>query len=88
MIVISIDPNQDGSHDIQVYSADVPPVTGFAVIPDGMELPDTFPFVGVEAENGTVTRLTPGVVPEPPEPTPEPTPAVSVEDVVKSMLGG
>lgn len=47
---------------------------GWAEIPEGMEIPSTWPFVGVAAVDGIVTELTAGTVPDPePEPTPEPT---------------
>ena len=48
---------------------------GWAVVPEEMEIPETFPFVNIEAEDGVVTSMTAGTVPEPePEPEPEPGP--------------
>lgn len=52
---------------------------GWAVIPEGIKIPETFPFVNVEAENGVVTALTAGVVP--PDPEPEPVPPTTDERV-------
>lgn len=47
---------------------------GWAEVPSSIEIPDTFPFVNLTVENGVVTSMTAGVVPEPePEPEPEPT---------------
>lgn len=31
---------------------------GWAVIPEGMEIPSTFPFVNITVENGIVTAMT------------------------------
>lgn len=85
MTIIKIQAETDGSHEFQSYSMPIEPMEGWAVIPEGMEVPESFPFVGVEAQDGVVTRLTPGVVPEP---DPEPEGTVSTEDVLKSILGG
>lgn len=74
MHIIKIQPNGNGGHNSQTSTATVVP-DGWAVIPEDMEIPETFPFVGVEATNGVVTALTPGTVPEP-QLEPEPTPAV------------
>lgn len=47
---------------------------GWAIIPDDMEVPDTFPFVDITVQGGVVTAMTAGETPEPvPEPVPEPT---------------
>ena len=45
-----------------------------------MEIPDTFPFVGIEVEGQVVTVMTPSVVPEP-EPMPETEPSAE-EDLM------
>lgn len=74
MQIIEIAPQSNGAHRNQTVNGTVTPPDGWAIIPDGMEIPDSFPFVGVEAENGVVTALTPGEAPEPtPDPEPEPT---------------
>lgn len=85
MTIIKIQGDIDGSHEYQIYSRPVKPMEGWAIIPEGMEVPESFPFVGVDAEGGVVTRLTPGTAPKP-EPEPEET--VSTEDILKSILGG
>lgn len=71
MTIIEICALPNGAHRNQTGSIPVIP-SGWAAIPDGMEMPDTFPFVDVTAENGVVTGMTAGVVPEP-EPEHEPT---------------
>lgn len=75
MTMLEIAALDNGAHNNQTYHGVLP--DGWAVIPNGMEC-ENFPFGEVEAEeiNGiiTVTKWTPGVIPEPePEPEPEPT---------------
>lgn len=74
MIILEIAAMENGGHKNQSVSWDeinvlslLPP--GWAYVPKDMPIPDTFPFVNVEAEDGVVTNMTPGVVP-PPEPDP------------------
>lgn len=85
MQIVEIAPQSNGAHRNQTVNGTVTPPEGWAVIPDGIEIPDSFPFVGVETENGVVTALTPGKIPKP---TPEPEPEPTMEDIVKTMLGG
>lgn len=76
MRLIEIATLENGAHNNQKFGAGGPnytPPTGWAVIPEDMPIPDTFPFVDIEVENGVVTAMTAGVVPEP-EPVPEPPP--------------
>lgn len=75
MVIIEIKALENGAHRNQTVMGSVPPPDGWAVIPEDMEIPETFPFVGVEATNGVVTALTPGTVPEP-QPESEPMPTV------------
>ena len=75
MTIIEIKALENGAHRNQMVTGMMSPPDGWAVIPEDMEIPDTFPFMGVEATNGVVTALTPGTVPEP---EPKPAPAVSV----------
>jgi hypothetical protein len=82
--MIEITALDNGAHRNQTYPGRLP--EGWAVIPDDMEIPDTFPFVNIEVEEiegvMTVTRMTAGVVPEPPlEPEREP----SVEERVATL---
>ena len=73
MTIIEISTLENGAHRNQTGNMCTIP-DGWAVIPDGMET-ENFPFGDVTAEeiNGvmTVTRWTPGEIPEP-EPEPEP----------------
>lgn len=74
MIIIELTPLKNGAHRNQTTSGLLSVPNGWAVIPEDMEVPETFPFVSVEAINGVVTALTPGTVPDPqPEPAPAPT---------------
>jgi hypothetical protein len=65
MIIIELAPLKNGAHRNQTTSGLLPVPNGWAVIPKEMALPETFPFVGVEAQAGIVTALTPGTVPKP-----------------------
>ena len=86
MNMIEIIALDNGAHRNQTYHGVLP--EGWAIIPDDMEIPDTFPFVDVTAEDidgvMTVTGMTAGVVPEPaPEPEREPT----TDEILNAMLG-
>lgn len=73
MTIVEIAALENGAHRNQTGAFAVIP-DGWAAIPVGMIIPETFPFVEVTAESGVVTSLTAGAVPEPePAPTPEPT---------------
>lgn len=69
MNIIELSALPNGAHRNMDSSALSAPPEGWAMIPEEMELPDTYPFVGVEAEEidgvMTVTALTPGTMPEP-----------------------
>lgn len=87
MRLIEIQALDNGAHANQTSEGIVPVPDGWAVIPDDMVC-ENFPFGEVEVEeiNGimTVTKWTPGVLPEPePEPEPEPT----TDDILNAMLG-
>lgn len=79
MLIIEIAAQSNGAHRNQTGTFRTIP-EGWAEVPSSIEIPDTFPFVNIEAEDGVVTSMTAGVVPEPePEPTPEPTQLDRVE---------
>ena len=85
MQIIEIAAQENGAHRNQIgtFRNGVP--DGWAMIPDGFKIPDTFPFVEIEVKGGIVTSMTAGVVPEPePQPDPEPT----LEERVKTMETG
>lgn len=75
MLIIEIQPQENGAHRNQSPSGTISPIPdGWAVVPSALKIPDTFPFVNIEVDGQTVTSMTAGVVPEPePEPTPAPT---------------
>ena len=73
MRIIEIIALSNGAHRNQTGTFSTVP-DGWAVIPESIVIPDTFPFVGIEVDGHTVTAMTPGTIPEPePEPEPEPT---------------
>ena len=92
--IVEITALSNGAHRNQSWDGDIPPV-GWAMIPEDMETPDTFPFVEIEVEEVSVmvdggeepqevkymvvTSITAGVMPEP-APTPEPEPEKNVWD--------
>lgn len=76
MTIIEIAALENGAHRNQTGVFTVIP-DGWATIPAGMTIPETFPFVEVTAEGGAVTSLTAGTVPGS-EPEPEPTVAERV----------
>ena len=88
MRAIKILADSKGGHGWQKCNIPFPLLEGWAVIPDDMETPN-FPYGDIEVEeiNGvmTVTKWTPGVIPEP-EPTPEAEP--SAEDMLNALVGG
>lgn len=71
MRIIEISTLKNGAHRNLDSSGITQAPDGWAVIPEELQIPDTFPFVSVEASDGVVTKLTAGVMPEP-EPEPEP----------------
>ena len=81
MLIVEIAPLSNGAHRNQKGSFRTIP-EGWAVVPAGITVPDTFPFVNIEADGQIVTSMTAGVVPEP-EPEPEPTP--SIEERMTAM---
>lgn len=67
MKIIEIKALENGAHRNQeLFGMNYPKLPeGWAVIPEDMELPETYPFVHIEAEGGVVTALTAGELPEP-----------------------
>lgn len=82
MWIINIETNQYGAHDNHGGDHIVSVPEGWAIIPDDMVRPDSFPFVFLETEMVThqmgertftamtVTKMTPGVLPPTTEPEP------------------
>lgn len=73
MQIIEITPLSNGAHNNQTSSAIKAPPPGWAEIPAGMAVPETFPFLDIEVEGNVVVKMTAGTVPEP-EPAAEPAP--------------
>ena len=76
MVIIEIKALENGAHRNQTVMGSVLPPDGWAVIPEDIEIPETFPFVNIDAADGIVTAMTAGTVPVP-EPKPEPEPTVN-----------
>lgn len=83
MLIIEIASLDNGAHRNQTGTFRTIP-DGWAIVPAEIEIPDTFPFVNIEVEDGVVTSMTAGVVPEP-EPMPEPEPTDT--EVLNTLLG-
>ena len=64
MQIIEITALPNGAHRNQTGDFRTIP-EGWAVVPEEMEIPETFPFVNIETEDGVVTSMTAGEVPEP-----------------------
>ena len=72
MQIVKVAANPSGSHDFHFAKNITTVPEGWAVIPDDMEMPESFPFVSIEVDdNGVVTSMIPGI--KPPAPEPEPT---------------
>lgn len=73
MKIIEIAALDNGAHRNQQGSFNTVP-DGWAVIPDSLTIPDTFPFVDVVTSGGKIVSLRAREVPAPePEHEPEPT---------------
>lgn len=69
MKIIEIQPLENGAHRNQTGGNVCP--EGWAIIPESIEIPDTFPFISIEVEDGIVTNMMAGIMPEPEEPIKE-----------------
>ena len=74
MRIIKINALDNGAHDNLTINDAEPSVfpvpDGWAVIPDSIAIPNTFPFVNIEVNGQTVTAMTAGAIPEPETPSP------------------
>lgn len=90
MRIIEIKPLPNGAHRNQTGNFSVIP-TGWAVIPEDVSIPATFPFVTLTVKGQMVTGMTARVVPDPePQPEPEPTEMEQLRadiDFVAAMTG-
>lgn len=89
MRIIEIATLENGGHNNQFCNTAIPVPEGWAVIPDDMELPATFPFIDIAVEDGVVTSMTAGVMPEP-APAPEPEPDIwdELADAIRNGVNG
>ena len=72
MRIIEINASENGAHRNQNANSDITVPEGWAIIPENMEMPATFPFVDIDVENGVVTEMREGVMPPVSEPISEP----------------
>jgi len=85
MKIIEIAAQSNGGHrNMTVANLSYLPV-GWAKIPEDMEIPETFPFVDVEAKNGVVTAMTAGTVPDP-DPEAEPSEGTGNTEEIEAAL--
>ena len=82
MTIIEIESLSNGAHRNQSGNMRKIP-TGWAVIPDGMSIPASFPFVDITVENGVVKSINGAEVPET---EPEPKPEHTAQDDVDAMI--
>ena len=69
MRIIEIAALENGGHNNQMTDRNISLPNGWAVIPEDMVIPETFPFVDITVKEGIVTAMTAGAVPEPVGPT-------------------
>lgn len=63
MKIIEIQALDNGAHRNQMVSRKPDLLSGWAVIPEDMTIPDTFPFVDITVKDNTVTSMTAKSVP-------------------------
>ena len=68
MKIIKIDAYDNGAHANQTKITDFNSIPeGWAIVPEDMIIPDTYPFVDITVKNGVVTGMIASVIPEPEE---------------------
>ena len=93
MKIIEIATLPNGAHRNQTWDASVPP-NGWAIIPDNIEIPQTFPFVSITVAGNIVTSMSAGASPEPqPEQPTDPQPTLgdrvsALEEALDMSLSG
>lgn len=83
MRIIAIVENELGYHENQFQQSISEIPAGWALIPEEMTYPDTFPFVRLTTEGQHVTAMEPGTVPEP---VPSPPPEDPEGDILEAVL--
>lgn len=71
MKTIEIAALENGAHNNQTTGGPIIVPQGWAVVPDDMTIPETYPFVDITVKNGIVTAMTARIVPEPVPAEPE-----------------
>ena len=82
MLIIEINSLENGSHrnqNINIEGTELSVPDGWAVIPDGMSIPETFPFVNIVVDGQMVVGIEERPVPDVPEPIPTPSQLDRVE---------
>ena len=88
MHIIRIEALENGAHSNQRKDGVFNPIPdGWAVVPEDMAIPETYPFVDITVENGVVTSMTAGVVPEP-EPEEAPPEYVTYDQLAAAIAEG
>lgn len=85
MLIIEIAALDNGAHRNQTLHGALP--DGWALIPDEMELPESFPFVDIEVEGDIVVSMTAREIPVPEEPEPERPRDPTTAELLDIMLG-
>lgn len=86
MQIIEISALSNGAHRNQTWSGETVPA-GYAGIPDGITIPNSFPFVDITMdEDGQIVSLTAREVPEPEPEVVEPTEAERLRADVDFLL--
>ena len=64
MNIIEIIPLENGGHRNQTVNGNINVPEGWAVIPEDMAIPSTFPFVHLTVDNQVVVAMSEGTMPE------------------------
>jgi hypothetical protein len=83
MTTVEIAPLENGAHRNQTGNFRCVP-EGWAILPEDMEIPASFPFVDIIVEDGIVAAMTEREVPAPEPMTPVPTPEERLAQLEKS----
>lgn len=83
MRIIEIETLPNGAHENQTMPEGLTQVPAdWAIIPDELTVPSTFPFVSIEVEAGVVVSMLAGTVPETPDAPDVPTASDDVDAMI------
>lgn len=86
MRILALAENEHGYHETRA-AAEFPEIpVGWAMIPQGMPYPASFPFVTVTAQGQTVTGMTAKETPVPAPASPPPEPDDPTADLLEAVL--